>query len=420
MRQVVIPLIEHGVLPSRLPDAEWLAANLRRDDREPLMLGLGETWDRTPPQLIAALRDVPASAHGYQLSMYGLPRLRAALADYLRETHRLEACTAPYEVAVSWTGTRLVMRDFAELTVRRHPGLAGTEALVVGPSWDYAGVIEPAGWRVRHLVGAPGRWVPTPDALREHEATARGRIGLVVVNAQHNPTGYSWDIKIVRALLDLAIRHRAAVLIDDAYYGFMDPASRPTSALQELLNVPEAAELPWCAVRSLGKQFNCNGWGIGAVVARPELLAALIAEVRASHTYNIAGMLQHAMATWLEDGRAVADYLAEERLVLAASRAAALGGLGSGGVVRSSIAAGPAGPYAVYPIPAGWTDVTGYLERCALDAGVLMSNAWPAARELGSRPGRWARMYLGPGPEMVSEACTRLHSAGLFGEGEPI
>jgi aspartate/methionine/tyrosine aminotransferase len=411
--KAIAGMLEPDVAPNRLPDSRWLQASLR-EGREPILLGLGERWGGTPEPLVRALATAPDSAHGYQLSMYGLPRLRAVLAQYLRQSHRLHDVAGAYETAVSWTGTRLVMRDFAELVLAQRPDLAGACAVAVGPAWDYAGVFEPLGFRLSYLVPSGGQWAPTAESVASFAATRRRRIGLVVINAQHNPTGLSWDAAAVRALLRLAAVNRAAVLVDDAYYGFADPADNPTSALRELLSLPEAADLPWCAVRSLGKQFNCNGWGIGAVVARPDLLDELVNAYRAEHTYNSGGVLQHAMAEWLADTAAVRAYLAAERDFYAASRGAAIVGLVGHGIAPADIVAGPAAPYLLYPVPPGWPSRGAYLQSCGLEAGVLMSDAWPSVRPLGPQDGRHIRMYLGREPEVLAEACRRLGQAGLL------
>ncbi|MFD7719270.1 pyridoxal phosphate-dependent aminotransferase [Streptomyces sp. NPDC059814] len=410
-------LLETDVAPNHLPDTDWLDQYLARGEaREPIMLGLGERWGGTPAPLLAALGSASAASHGYQLSMYGLPRLRGVLRDYLRRTHRLEGLDDAYEVAVGWTGTRAVMRDYAELLAARHSGRKGhLSALVVAPSWDYAGILEPSGFRIHYLDPTlTGSWEPTPEMIADTAAGLTGGLDLVVINAQHNPTGISWSPDTVRALVRLAAEHGAAVLVDDAYYGFLDPAGEPTSALLELLTEESAAGLPWLAVRSLGKQFNCNGWAVGAVTGPPGLLDELVNDVRARHTYNHGAFLQNAMADWLTDERAVSEFLAREREEYEEQRTAAVTALTRFGVSR--IVAGPAGPYLLYPMPENRDgDRMAYLEDCAVRAGVLMSDAWPAARLLAPRAGRHVRMYLGRPPEVLTEACVRLSDAGLLG-----
>ncbi|MEU7846061.1 pyridoxal phosphate-dependent aminotransferase [Micromonospora parva] len=407
-------LLEHAVHPNRLPDTEWLSQfRARNDGREPIMLGLGERWEGIPAALVAALAEAPPSAHGYQLSMYGLPRLRTVLRDYIRDTHRLGGLDDRYELAVSWTGTRSVMRDFAELVAAQRGGGPPPLALAVAPSWDYAGVLEQAGFAMAYLTPGEGDgWLPTPDLIGSWRPDPGCRLGLVVINAQHNPTGLQWSAASVDAFIRLAAEHGAAVLIDDAYYGFIAPEAEPTSALAQMVAASAAMDVPWVAVRSLGKQFNCNGWAIGAVTGPPGLLDDLVNDVRARHTYNHGAHLQSAMAHWLSDRPAVEEYLAAERTAYAVRRTTALDALTRCGV--ADIVAGPANPYLLFPV-AG--DRRTFLRRAATEVGVLLSDAWPAARRLGPHPGRHVRMYLGREPEDLAEAVDRLATAELLPVG---
>ncbi|MEV0388995.1 aminotransferase class I/II-fold pyridoxal phosphate-dependent enzyme [Nonomuraea sp. NPDC050643] len=417
--QTFSPMLERGVVPNRLPDTVWLEQFLAKgESREAILLGLGERWEGTPSGLLWGLRDVPAFAHGYQLSAYGLPWLRAVLRDYIRDTHRLSDYDDAFEVAVSWTGTRSVMRDFGQLVRARNTGRA-LSAVVVGPAWDYAGVLEPSGFDVRYMdPTASSSWVPTAEMVEEFTQALKAPPTLVVINAQHNPTGLSWEPSAVRALVRLAVEHRAGVLLDDAYYGFLDSAEQPTSALLELLREAGDEQFAWCAVRSLGKQFNCNGWALGAITAPPSLLDDLVNEMRAAHTYNHGGHLQTAMAHWLSDRAAVEAFLAHERSIYQVRRQKAIDGLVAGGVPDHEIVAGPAGPYLLYPVPANYADRGRYLERCAVETGVFMSDAWPSTRRLEPRSGRHIRMYLGRSPELISDACMRLAEAGLLTTGK--
>jgi aspartate/methionine/tyrosine aminotransferase len=78
---------------------------------EPVILSIGENWEEPPKFLLEALRNVPSVVHGYQLSMYGLPRLRQALKSFLHQSYQLEShhLQVDYEVAVTSAGTRCLV-----------------------------------------------------------------------------------------------------------------------------------------------------------------------------------------------------------------------------------------------------------------------------------------------------------------------
>ncbi|MGD9484772.1 pyridoxal phosphate-dependent aminotransferase [Streptomyces sp. TRM70308] len=302
-------ILHSGDLPNELPDARLIEDYAARggDVDRIVYLSLGETWSQVAPGLARALRRPhPPHVHGYLLSPYGLPALREAAHEYIVRTHRLDAPgLAPFDTAVSQGGTRAAMSDFGRLLAQRADSAPCT-ALVPSPGWDYAGVFRPLGCAVRryHLRRAE-RWQPVPAEVERLLSRGGGRgPTLLVLNAQHNPTGTEWAADRVRSVVRSALRHRAAILLDDAYYAVHAPDRRPTDSLRILLEeaarAPAGDVPPWLAVRTFGKQFHCNGWGIGAQTAHPRTLHALAA-VAQQRTYGTAVPLQHAMAHWLAD-----------------------------------------------------------------------------------------------------------------------
>ncbi|HEY8983162.1 MAG TPA: pyridoxal phosphate-dependent aminotransferase [Streptomyces sp.] len=411
-------MLDDDVRPNRLPDVAWLREYRGKGEPAgtPLLLALGETWDDTPRALLDALRRVPHDVHGYQMSMYGLPSLRRRMKRYVAGSQRLPD-DGSWELAVTWTGTRSAMRDFAESVRDRAVG-DRPSALAVAPAWDYAGFLEPLGFRTVYAeTSADDAFLPSVAGLREAVASV-GDLALVVINAQHNPTGHNWSEDVVRTLVEIAVEADAAVLVDDAYFGLCADDHPATSATAVLLRTlgESGTSLPWLSVRSFGKQFHCNGWGIGSVLAEPGFLDDFVNELRPRHTYNYAGHLQWAMAEWLADEAAVETYLAAERSGLATKRAA---------VVREfalppgqpGLVAGPAAPYALFPVPESHADdEREYLHACAVRAGVFLSPAWPVARPTRLSGNGYARMYLGPGLTDLTEGVERLRKNQLLPE----
>ncbi|WNV85804.1 pyridoxal phosphate-dependent aminotransferase [Umezawaea sp. Da 62-37] len=409
-------LLTDSVAPNRLRDVGWLREYLAAGSPagDPIVLSLGEPWGGVPDGLLAALRDVPGHAHGYQMSMYGLPRLRRSLRDYVARTQGLPS-DGRWELAVGWTGTRSAMCDFARHLAGAGHRPGGT-VLVLGPSWDYAGVFAPYGYRVEHLdcLGADG-FAVDEAAIRAWRPADGGDVAVVVVNAQHNPSGHDLAPGVCRALLELALDASAAILVDDAYFGVSD-ASPPTSAsalLHELLGEADPPA-PWLAVRSLGKQFHCNGWALGAVLAEPAFLDEFVNVTRTHHTYNHGVLLQWAMADWLADTGGVEAFLRAEREACRAKREYVVGRLRAAGVPDRRIVTGPAAPYLSFPVPEG---DHGHARRCVLEAGVVLSEMWPLARVAERDDSGYLRLFLGPERAVLAEALDRLDGAGLTTSG---
>lgn len=417
-----------------MPDAARLRAYLAAGmpHGEPICMSFGETWDRIAPGLAECLSGVPKGAHGYQLSLHGLPRLRNALAGHLRATHRLPETAErgrDWDVAATWTGTRTAMYDFGRLVLdRAGAGARRPVALVAGPSWDYAGVFAPLGYALRYLPLSPEAGF-VPDAaefgrvVADIAADPDADLALIVVNAQHNPTAVNWDPGFVTHVLDAAESARAAVLIDDAYANVHDEGVTPTSALRLITErggigkESSGDDVPWLAVQSMGKQFGSNGWGIGALTAPVEILDTLVNTYRLHHTLMSSGMLQHAMADWLAAPEST-EFLARQRVQLATIRSTAKSlFVQELAYPEGAVHAGECTPYMVVDVPpayAGGEDrAQEYRDLCFERTAVLTAPIWPWPMPAPGAGRPQLRLYLGSGVSGVTEAVRRMADAGL-------
>lgn len=424
-------ILDTGPLPNPLQDARWVEAYAREggDPADLIYLSLGETWTQVAPGLARTLRDrVPAHAHGYTLSPYGLPALRETLHAYITRTHHLDSgALAPYEVAVSQSGTRATMADFARLWATAPGPDSRLTALVPEPGWDYASLLRPLGYHVRvYRLDRAHDWQPDPAAvdaaLRETAASGRS---LLVLNTQHNPTAVDWRPGPVGAAVRSAREHGAALLVDDAYYGLHTPGVPPTNTLRILLENHAGApsdQAPWLAVRTLGKQFHCNGWGIGAMTASAATLAAL-ADIVHQRSYGCALPLQAAMAYWLRDPEA--DTCLEGlRVATSAARDHATRRLTTDlGFPPEAVVPGTCTSYLRLQVPPHHVGPDGSEDPyrlLALRAGVLAGRgsmtgtkrASGCRKDTAARDA-WIRLYLGHPSDVLDRALNRLTQAGL-------
>ncbi|ASU81059.1 hypothetical protein CDG81_11700 [Actinopolyspora erythraea] len=419
-------------LPDRLVDAE-LVESYRASGGSPeelIYLSLGESWSGAPAGLRGALsEEVPDHAHGYTLSPHGLPELRRALRRHIVTTHDLvpEPDTrSNYEVAVSSNGTRDAMFDFGRLLSASGGHEADRVVLLPNPGWDYSGVFEPLGFRVLpYEVSEQDGYRPDVDSvarlLRESRNSRPHALLLLVLNPQHNPTGADWGTGPVRELIRAALRNRAALLVDDAFYAVHDPGADPTNTLGMLLAEASRSELgtrfPWLAVRTLGKQFHCNGWGLGALTAHPDTLRDLARQAH-QHSYGAAVPLQAAMAGWLADS-ASAAYLESSRRDYADKR---------GHVARRLVRELGYPEHAGFPgrctsyvrlrVPEWFScfsePASVYRKRCLHEAGVLLGEGSMVSEPALSAPASsHVRFFLGPRQRELDAALDRIVEARL-------
>ncbi|MEV6983648.1 pyridoxal phosphate-dependent aminotransferase [Sphaerisporangium sp. NPDC051017] len=402
-----------------------------------IYLGFGETWTNVAPGLAAALATpLPSHSHGYVISQYGLPRLQRILRSYISATHRLPSgieAGRDYEVAATSGGTRNTMFDFLRM-LRNDPTVGAvdrpdqTPVLVAPlPGWGYAGIADSLGYRTRFLPlrddeGCQPSLEAFDELLDSVMADPRHKLAVVVINAQHSPTAINWPADTVRHLIRRTLHAGAAVLIDDAYYAVHDPGLTPTSALrlllEELEHAPPAARRRWLAVRSLGKQFHCNGWGLGAATADPATLDTLLNTIQLHRGFAAAVPLQEAMGTWLENPEAQ-HYLDHMNQQYAAKRAAI------GEFIRRNLAYPPdacqLGECTAFlrmkipfPGPRDGESLEAFREECLNRTGVLLGiDRWATdpSGAAAQEPANF-RVFLGPPQEVLIEALARLAAAG--------
>lgn len=391
------------------------------------------------PGLVTTVSSLPAHAHGYMLTPRGWPDLVDTLRPYITTSHRLGGVAelgADYDVASCSGHTRSVMPDFGRLLIEeneagRHGSpLRGLRALVrgrtpvavvPGPGWDYAGAFTPVGYKMRtYPVHRQAAYQPDVREVTEVLARARRETAgpvLFVINAQHNPSASNWAPEAVRGMIRAALAIDASVLIDDAYFGVVDPGIVPTSALaillEELAGLDPVSRPRWLAVRSLGKQFACNGWGVGAQTAAPDTLR-LLGERLTWRTYP-GGPLELAMAAWLKDPDSQ-RYVDHHNQQLARKRAAAAQLLADElGYPPHAYFVGECTAFMLIDVPP-WLAEEGlnYRQVSLNRAGVLIGEAHMSSpgRPLKAQGGR-ARLFVGAPEEVVTGALKALASAGL-------
>ncbi|MBV8687179.1 MAG: aminotransferase class I/II-fold pyridoxal phosphate-dependent enzyme [Alphaproteobacteria bacterium] len=379
----------------------------------PIPLALGETWRGAPAGLVALLSEAPAYSDGYLLAPSGLPELQRAIVAWLSDEYRLPLASSPLRAGASPTGTRSLMHAFGAWLASECWRGERLHLTSFTPSWDYRGVFTPLGFVPNPIALSP-RDGFAPD-LRQIEAAIasvpRSARQLVVLNPQHNPTALNWPDDLLRSIVRLASEAGAALLIDDAYHGLTDSGTTPSSALNALLETCGAEpSLPFLLVRSLGKQFGCNGWSVGAYLGGEESVLGLQRQL-AARSLNVGGRVQWALSRWIGSEAAAADIKARRDIQSSARRAATdmLPALGLG---PEDVVAGDATPFLAFRVPPpfrGEPRPTASFLAAAAERGVSLSPLLPSASGLGMEQGdSWVRMYLGLGADAVAEAIERV------------
>jgi aspartate/methionine/tyrosine aminotransferase len=272
------------------------AKELEREGRSIIHLELGEPDFHPAAPVVDALRDAAASGRDRYVSTLGIPALRAAIANYLRRTRRLEVGSEEVLVA---PGCKMAL-SLAMMALIE----PGDEILYPNPGFP----IYPSFTR-----GLGGTAIPfgleeknnfQPD-LKEIGAKITPRTSVLIFNSPNNPTGTVFSREMLQQLAELALKHDLWVLADEVYARIVFNG--------EFLSI---RSLPGMAKRTViidgfSKSFAMTGWRLGYAVAPKHVVDAM--DLLVLNTFTcVAEFSQVAAIEALRDSTNAVDSMVAE------------------------------------------------------------------------------------------------------------
>jgi aspartate aminotransferase len=216
-------------------------------------LEVGQPDFATPAHVIAAANEAALAGHTGYTPTAGIPELRTALADKIRERNGFKV--EPEQVVLGNGGGQAIHATLVALTE------PGDGVLLPDPAWpNFDMMAALLGLEVRHYsLSAAGAYVPELDKL-EQLITPRTRV--LVLNSPSNPLGSVIDTERMAALVAFAAKHDLWVLSDECYdeITFDGPAVSPAT-----LDTDGRV----ATVYSFSKTYAMTGWRLGYVAAPP-------------------------------------------------------------------------------------------------------------------------------------------------------
>jgi aspartate/methionine/tyrosine aminotransferase len=238
-------------------------ANAGMHDPDVLAFWFGEPDQVTP----AFIRDAATAslAHGetFYSQNFGIPELRAALAEYVSALHRP---TTSDEIAVTASGMSALMLAVEALVS------PGDRVVVVTPLWP--NLVEIPKILRADVVCVPlvfGRGGWTLDLDRLLDALTPGTRALMI-NSPNNPTGWTIDRASQQALLAHCARRGIWIVADDVYERLHYADDR--GCAPSLLDIADD-DMRVVSTNSFSKAWLMTGWRLGWIVAPRPLMSDL-------------------------------------------------------------------------------------------------------------------------------------------------
>lgn len=251
------------IKPSPSTAAAQRVRELKDQGLRILDLTVGEPDFDTPDHVkAAAIRAIEAGETKYT-PVNGTPRLRAAIADKLRERHGLECTDAQITVG---GGAKQVIFLALMATLDE-----GDEVIVPAPYWvSYPDMVR-ANDGTPVVVDCPegDGFKLTPERLG---AAITVRTRWVVLNTPGNPTGSAYTAGELRALAQVLLDHpQVRVLTDEIYdeIWYREEAAPSLSAVE-----PRLAERVFLT-NGVSKTYAMTGWRLGYGVGPADLVTAI-------------------------------------------------------------------------------------------------------------------------------------------------
>jgi aspartate aminotransferase len=297
-----LSLTVRGMKPSATVAINERSDELRKEGRDIIKFGLGQSPFPVPDSVVSALKD-----HAHEkdyLPVKGLRTLRDAVADFHARRDAIEGRTGD---------DVLVGPGSKELLFLLQLVFYG-DLVIPAPAWvSYAPQARIIGRQVRMVpTNRENGWRLTPEALDRMCVEDEGRPRILVLNYPSNPTGLTFNATQLQAIAAVARKHQL-VVVSDEIYGEVNHDGAHVSLARFY---PEGTILS----SGLSKWCGAGGWRIGTFFFPVQMRWLLDAmATAASETYtSVCAPIQYASVRAYQGGPDIDAYLDASRKVLKA------------------------------------------------------------------------------------------------------
>jgi aspartate aminotransferase len=387
----------NAIKPSPTIAINTLSQELKARGRDVIGLAAGEPDFDTPQNVKDAAARAMAEGKTKYVAPAGIPELREAICDKLRDDNELEY--TPAHIHVGCGGKQTIYNAlFATID-------PGDEVIVAAPYWvSYTDItLLCGGVPVVVETTQETGFKLTPEAL---DAAITPKTKWLMLNSPCNPSGAAYTADELRALGEVLLRHpHVWIMPDDMYEKILYDGFEFATIAQV---VPELYERT-LTLNGMSKAYCMTGWRVGYAAGATDLIKSM--NMIASQSTTSTSTISQWAA--LEALRGPQDFIAEHNVLFKERRDLVVSMLNQANGITCAT---PEGAFYVYPSAAGM------IGKKAPDGDVL-SNDEDVARYLLESEGVAVvhgeafglsphfRISYATATDLLEEACTRIQRA---------
>ena len=278
-----------NVAPSLTLSVTNQAKAMKARGEEVYGLAGGEPDQDTPDFIKQAAIDALAQGKTKYTPAAGIPELREAIANKLKEDNGIEY--DPRQIVVN-SGAKQSCFNAILAVVEE-----GDEVIIPSPYCvSYPEMVRLAGG-VPVLVEttAENNWKITPEQFEENMS---GLTKMIIINSPGNPTGSVYSAEELLAIGEVALYEDIIILSDEIYEHLVYGETKHTSIAslsKDLYNLT-------ITVNGFSKAYSMTGWRIGYTAAPTELAGAM-SRIQGHTTSNATSFAQYGAVAALDGGK---------------------------------------------------------------------------------------------------------------------
>ncbi len=244
------------IKPSATIRLSELAKELKKEGKDVIDLSVGEPDFKTPENIVEAAYKALKEGKTFYAPAQGIPELREAIAEKLREENKIDARAKNVIVTVG--------AKYAIYTVMQALINDGDEVILLEPAWvSYEACIL--------LAGGKPVWVPHSEDFKDApiEDYVSEKTKMIIINTPNNPIGVVYPKDFLKKVADIARDHNIYVISDEVYEKIIFEGKHYSIAsFDEMFDRT-------VTINAFSKTYAMTGWRIGYAVANEDIIAKM-------------------------------------------------------------------------------------------------------------------------------------------------